>query len=101
MSGLKSLTTSFITMDVTDWYTMILQEGSERAIKKLMEACDLKQIDGVKKEIILVLTRFVMTNNYLYLDGSYYKQIRGGAMDSPHTLTLINNICRVKYRCHT
>ena len=31
-----------------------------------------------------------MTNNYFYLDGSYYKQIRGGAMGSPLTLTIAN-----------
>ncbi len=82
--------TSFITMDVTDLYTMIPQEGGVTAIKKLIEACGLKQIDGVKKEIILALTRFVITNNYFYLDGSYYKQIRGGAMGSPLTLTIAN-----------
>ena len=83
-------TTSFITMDVTDLYTMIPQEGGVTAIKKLIEACGVKQIDGVTKEIILSLTRFVMTNNYFYLDGTYYRQIRGGAMGSPLTLTIAN-----------
>ncbi|CAM4816277.1 unnamed protein product, partial [Rotaria magnacalcarata] len=61
--------TSFITMDVTDLYTMIPQEGGVTTIKRLIEASGLKQIDGVKKEIILALARFVMTNNYFYLDG--------------------------------
>ncbi|CAF3386837.1 unnamed protein product [Rotaria socialis] len=83
-------TTSFITMDVTDLYTMIPQEGGIKAIRKLMETSNIKQIDGVKKEIILALARFVMTNNYFYLDGLYYKQIRGGAMGSPLTLTIAN-----------
>ncbi|CAF4870281.1 unnamed protein product [Rotaria sp. Silwood1] len=82
--------TSFITMDVTDLYTMIPQEGGVTAIKRLIETSGLKQIDGVKKEIILALTRFVITNNYFYLDGSYYKQIKGGAMGSPLTLTIAN-----------
>ncbi|CAF3024274.1 unnamed protein product [Rotaria sp. Silwood2] len=82
--------TSFVTMDVTDLYTMIPQEGGVAAIKKLMEAFGLRQIDGFKKEIILALTRFAITNNYFYLDGSYYKQIRGGAMGSPLTLTIAN-----------
>lgn len=88
----KNLTqaTSFITMDVTDLYTMIPQEGGITALKRLIEASGLKQIDGVKKEMILALARFVMTNNYFYLDGSYYKQIRGGAMGSPLTLTISN-----------
>ena len=82
--------TSFVTMDVTDLYTMIPQEGGVRAIKRLIEASGLKQMEGVKKEIILALTRFVMTNNYFCLDGTYYRQIRGGAMGSPLTLTLAN-----------
>ena len=82
--------TSFITMDVTDLYTMIPQEGGVTAIKRLIETSGLKQIDGVKKEIILALARFVMTNNYFYFDESYYKQIRGGAMGSPLTLTVAN-----------
>ncbi|CAF3229312.1 unnamed protein product, partial [Rotaria sp. Silwood2] len=69
---------------------MILQEGGVKAIKTLIETIGLKQIDDAKKEIILVLTRFVMTNNYFYLDGSYYKQIRGGAMGSPLIFTIAN-----------
>ncbi|CAF4493503.1 unnamed protein product [Rotaria socialis] len=82
--------TSFITMDVTDLYTMIPQEGGVKAIRKLMEASNINQIDSVKKEIILALARFVMTNNCFYLDGLYYKQIRGGAMGSPFTLIVAN-----------
>ncbi|CAF5091584.1 unnamed protein product, partial [Rotaria sp. Silwood1] len=82
--------TSFITMDVTDLYTMISQEGRVTALKRLIEASGLKQIDGVKKAIILVLTRFIMTNNYFYLDGSYYKKIREGAMGSPLIITITN-----------
>ena len=75
-------------MDVTDLYTMIPQERGIRALKRLVEAFGLKLIDGVAKGIILALARFVMTNNYFYLDGPYYKQIRGGAMGSPLTLTV-------------
>ncbi|CAF1073495.1 unnamed protein product [Rotaria sp. Silwood1] len=73
--------TSFITMDVTDLYTMFPEEGGVTVIKRLIETSGLKQIDGVKKEIILALTRSVITNNYFYLDGSYYKQIKGGTME--------------------
>ncbi|CAF1426294.1 unnamed protein product [Adineta ricciae] len=88
--GYMTTTTSFITMDVTDLCTMILQEGGVTAIKRLIETSRLEQIDGVKKEIILALTRFVMNNNYFYLDGSYYKQIKRGAMGSPLTLAVAN-----------
>ena len=69
---------------------MIRQEGGIRALKRLIEASGLKPIDGVAKGIILALTRFVMTNNYFYLDGYYYKQITGGAMGSSLTLTVAN-----------
>ena len=62
--------TTFITMDATDLYTMIPQEGEVRAIKRLIEASGLKQMEGVKKEIILALTRFVMTNNCFSLGRS-------------------------------
>ena len=48
-------TTTFITMDVTDLYTMIPQEGGVTTIKRLMKACGLEEIDGVKKGIILAL----------------------------------------------
>ena len=37
-------------MNVTDLYTMIPQEGGVTVIKNLIEACGLKQIDGVKKK---------------------------------------------------
>ncbi|CAF2971084.1 unnamed protein product [Rotaria sp. Silwood2] len=82
--------TSFITMDVTDLCTMIPHEGGVAAIKRLIETSGLNIINGVKKEIILALTRFVMTNNYFYFDGSNYKQIRGGAMGSPLILAIAN-----------
>ena len=77
-------------MDVTDLYTMIPQEGGVRAIKRLIEVSGLKQMEGVKKEIILALRRSVMTNNYFCLDGAYYRQKRGGAMGSPLSLTVTN-----------
>ena len=46
--------TSLITMNVTDLYKMIPQEGGVTAIKNLIEACGLKQIDGVKKRLAYV-----------------------------------------------
>ena len=69
---------------------MIPQAGGARVIRRLMGAFGFKQMEGVKKEIILALTRFVMTNNYFCLDGVCYRQRRGGAMSSPLTLTMAN-----------
>lgn len=74
-------------MTRTKWFH---KQEEIKAIKKLIEASRSKQTNGVKKEIILVLARFVMTNNYLYLNESYNKPIRGGAMGSPLTRTIAN-----------
>ena len=53
-------------MNVIDLYPMIPQEGGVMVIKRLMEAYGLKEIDGVKKGIIIALARFVMTDNYFH-----------------------------------
>jgi hypothetical protein len=53
-----------------------------------MNYSNLKQTGGLKVEIIIRLSRFVMQNNYFSHDGQYYHQIRGDAMGSPLTLTI-------------
>jgi hypothetical protein len=50
-------------MGVTDLYTMILQEGGITAIKKLIEASDLKQSDGLKKETLTRTMRHSSRNS--------------------------------------
>jgi hypothetical protein len=89
-SQFLNINTIFLTMDVSDLYTMVPQEGGIQAIKKMLRFFHLEQIDGVKTPIILLLARFVMKNNFFFYDGVYYKQIRGGAMGSPLTLTICN-----------
>ncbi|CAF2049280.1 unnamed protein product [Rotaria magnacalcarata] len=73
-----------------DLYTMIPQTEGVLAIKKMLDYLELKQIDGLKIETIIRLSRFVMRNNYFLYEGQYYHQIRGGAMGSPLTLTIAN-----------
>lgn len=82
--------TLFLTMDVSDLYTMVPQEGGVQAIKKMLRFFHIEQIQGVKTATILLLARFVMRNNYFVYSNCYYKQIRGGAMGSPLTLTVSN-----------
>lgn len=82
--------TLFLTMDVSDLYTMVPQEGGIQAIKKMLHTFQIKQIQGVKTSTILLLARYVMKNNYFIYDNCYYKQTRGGAMGSPLTLTVSN-----------
>ncbi|CAF1350020.1 unnamed protein product, partial [Didymodactylos carnosus] len=83
-------TTHFLTVDVSDLYTMIPQDGAVDALRKLFSHLKLTNVSGLSIETILELTRFVLENNYFVLDGLYYRQIRGGAMGSPLTLTIAN-----------
>jgi hypothetical protein len=82
--------TLFLTMDVSDLYTMIPQEGGVQAIKKMLQFFKIDKIKEVKTPIILLLARYVMKNNFFIYNNVYYKQTRGGAMGSPLTLTLSN-----------
>lgn len=78
------------TIDVTDLYTMIPQVEGVLSLKKMLDYFHLKQVDSLKVETIIRLSRFVMMNNYFSYDGQFYHQIRGGAMGSPLTLTIAN-----------
>ena len=82
--------TLICTMDVVDLYTMIPQKSGVLTIKKMLDYLEIKQINNLKIETIIRLSRFVMQNNYFSYDNQYYHQIRGGAMGSPLTLTIAN-----------
>ena len=82
--------TLFCTIDVVDLYTMIPQVEGVLSLKKMLDHLKLKQVDGLKAETIIRLSRFVMQNNYFSFNRQYYHQIRGGAMGSPLTLTMAN-----------
>ncbi|CAF1345140.1 unnamed protein product [Rotaria sordida] len=82
--------TIFCTIDVADLYTMVPQTEGVLSLKKMLDHLKLKQINGLKIETIIRLSRFVMKNNYFSYNGQYYHQIRGGAMGSPLTLTVAN-----------
>ncbi|CAF1345086.1 unnamed protein product [Rotaria sordida] len=78
------------TIDIADLYRMIPQVEGVLALKKMLDHLNLKQINGLKTEVIIRLARFVMQNNYFIYEGQYYHQIRGGAMGSRLTLTIAN-----------
>ena len=82
--------TLLCTIDVTDLYTMIPQVEGVLALRKMLDHLNLKQIGGLKTEVIIRLARFVMQNNYFTYNSQFYHQIRGGAMGSPLTLTIAN-----------
>ncbi|CAF1405565.1 unnamed protein product [Adineta ricciae] len=68
--------TLLCTMDVTDLYTMIPQVSGALSLRKMLDYLNIKQIDGLKTEVIIRLARFVMTNS--------------GAMGCPLTLIIAN-----------
>ena len=78
------------TIDVADLYTMIPQVEGVLSLRKMFDHLQIKQINGLKTEVILRLARFVMVNNYFQYNNIYYHQVRGGAMGSPLTLTIAN-----------
>ncbi|CAF4406024.1 unnamed protein product, partial [Rotaria magnacalcarata] len=82
--------TIFCTIDVTDLYTMVPQAEGVLSLKKMLDQLKLKEIGKLKIETIIRLSRFVMTNNYFSYNGQFYRQVRGGAMGSPLTLTISN-----------
>ncbi|CAF1635425.1 unnamed protein product [Adineta ricciae] len=82
--------TLLCTADVTDLYTMVPQVEGVLSLRKMLDHLKLKQVDGLKVETIIRLSRFVMQNNYFSYEDQFYHQIRGGAMGSPLTLTIAN-----------
>jgi len=82
--------TLLCTMDVVDLYTMIPQTEGILSIRKMLDYLQIKQLGELKIETIIRLSRFVIQNNYFTYNGNFYRQIRGGAMGSPLTLTIAN-----------
>lgn len=74
--------TFFCTIHVTDIYNMIPQIECVLLLKKMLDYSNIKQVDGMKIETIIRLSRFVIQNNYFSYDNQSSHQIRGGAMVS-------------------
>ncbi|CAF3827428.1 unnamed protein product, partial [Rotaria sp. Silwood1] len=56
----------------------------------MLDYLNIKQINGLKIETIIRLSRFVVQYNYFCYNGQYYHQVRGGAIGSPLTLIIAN-----------
>jgi hypothetical protein len=84
-------TTQFVTFDVTDLYTMIPRNGALEALGRfLMQNSIQGRIGNLSVDTILKLARLVLDTNYFVYNQKYYRQIKGGAMGSPFTMTLAN-----------
>ena len=83
--------TQFVTFDVTDLYTMIPRDGALEALGRfLVQNLVQGKIGNLSVDTILKLARVVLDTNYFVYDQKYYRQIKGGAMGSPFTMTLAN-----------
>jgi len=86
----KSIT-KFITIDVTDLYTMIPREGSLQALARFCIKHSYQgKIGTFTIDHIMKMARLILDTNCFVFNNKYYKQIRGGAMGSAFTQVLAN-----------
>ncbi|CAF1366004.1 unnamed protein product [Adineta ricciae] len=88
--GLLKPTTHLCTCDITDLYTMLPQEESIAILKHFLQHFKYTHVQGMTIDAIETLARIVLMENVFYYEQKYYRQIKGGAMGSPFTLTLAN-----------
>ena len=89
--GRLSSSTTFITFDVADLYTMIPRDGALLILERfLCKYANQGRIHGMTIDTLMKMARLVLDTNCFVFDGKYYQQIRGGAMGSPFTMTLAN-----------
>ncbi|CAF0939119.1 unnamed protein product [Didymodactylos carnosus] len=90
-SGHLTTTTQFITFDVTDLYTMIPRDGALPTLGRCLNKYSVRgKIENLSVDTIMKLARLVLDTNCFVYDEKYYRQIKGGAMGSPFTMTLAN-----------
>ena len=69
---------------------MLPQEESLKILRKFLSTYNIEKVNSISVDTIIELARIVLTENVFMYDKKYYKQIRGGAMGSPFTMTLAN-----------
>lgn len=82
--------TRFCTFDITDLYTMLPQKEALDILEKFLTHFGYNEVGGIPIPAIRRLAELVLTENVFVYDKKYYRQILGGAMGSPFTLTLAN-----------
>ena len=89
--GRLSSSTTFITFDVIDLYTMIPRDGALVALEQfLCKYAKNGRINGMTIDTLMKMARLVLDTNCFVFEQKYYQQIRGGAMGSSFTMTLAN-----------
>ena len=91
VNGHLQSTTKFITVDVTDLYTMIPREGALEALARFcVKHSKQGKIGTLTIDHIMKMARLILDTNCFAYNNKYYKQIRGGAMGSAFTQVLAN-----------
>lgn len=88
--GLLKPTTWLCTFDITDLYTMLPQEESIGILRRFLMYFGHSHVKGMTLDAIEELARIVLTENVFVYNDKFYRQVKGGAMGSPFTLTLAN-----------
>ncbi|CAF2066067.1 unnamed protein product [Rotaria magnacalcarata] len=83
-------TTLFCTADITNLYTMLPQDESLQILEEFLRAHNYEKVQGIPIQVILQLAQLVLKETAFVNGNKFYRQIIGGAMGSPFTLTLAN-----------
>ncbi|CAF1409608.1 unnamed protein product [Rotaria magnacalcarata] len=88
--GHLKFTTLFCTADIKNLYTMLPQDESLEILEEFLREHHYEKVQGISIQVILQLAHLVLKET-VFVDGNkFYRQIIGGAMGSPLTLTLAN-----------
>ena len=88
--GLLKPSTYLCTFDITDLYTMLPQKEAIDILKIFLLQFGHTHVRHMTIDAIESLAHIVLTENVFTYNDKYYRQIKGGAMGSPFTLTLAN-----------
>ena len=88
--GYLTASTLFVTLDITNLYTMLPQEESLFILGEFLREYHCTSIEGISIETIMELACLVLQHNTFIFEKKFYRPIIGGAMGSPFTLTLAN-----------
>lgn len=82
--------TLFCTFDITNLYTMLPQNESIEILGQFLRQYVGEYVKGISITTIQTLADIVLKQNAFVCNNKFYRQVIGGAMGSPFTLTLAN-----------
>jgi hypothetical protein len=88
--GRLGASTLFCTFDINNLYTMLPQDEAVKILGLFLRHYVGENVKGTSVTTIQKLAEIVLKENAFVCNNKFYKQIIGGAMGSPFTLTLAN-----------